>query len=786
MTARPALLLVLLPALAAGCAYNPGYFPYYFPGGRTTETHAKPGSGVFSNFDPKACKIEVTPQNATAPLGSQIVLVATVYDKDGQPRRSRRVEWILEGPGNIVEVDESGVYSARGYKVDNKYAVSHTNYLSHCITRGNDDPKDDINLAPGQTFCVISSAVPGETTLTAYAPGVFNWDQGRTVVKIAWGEGRFGFPAPAVVRYGGETTLTTTVRQFESDGPLPANYRVRYKIIETTDDAAAVLVSRGGSGTTGSQSGTRAKEAEAVVDADGAAAVRLLQPSPKPGKTRVAVEVVKPPENGIGPGIVVGRRETTIEWAAPSVNLDIKAPPTTGAAGTVPVTVSLVNAGAVESSNARVRVTLSDGATLDRSEPPPTKQDAAGLQFDIPASAGGKKQDITLQVKPRQLGAFTVSAEAVTADGFRAENKATTRVEQGKLQVLVEAPPTSLVGDRIPVRIAVTNPGAAPAENVVVWARFDDALTHAGGKNPAELSAGTVSPGQTKTLDLTLSAKTAGRFGVRASATADGNVTAAADPVAFDVRRAELAVGFVGPKLAYLNQPVAGTLTVANPGDATVSNINVRATLAPELRVTEASDNGRVGVGSIEWKLAELRPGERRELKITAGAMKLTDRALITVVASGDALTGTGPAARPVGDPVEAKAEVAVAVIGTPAVGLELVTPKGVVEAGKRVAFQVRVKNQGTVAARGVEVTAFAPPELKPTRGTGPSEGRIDATGTVTFPPLDELRPGETVTFTIEVDAIQAGDARFRAEVKAMHLANPLKEEQSVRVIGGR
>src|SRR5687768_6174630 len=116
--ARRVWLFLAAAALpAAGCAYNPGYFPYLLPGGHIKQEHAKPGGlGYFRNFDPKACKLEVTPQNAAAPLGSQIVLVATVYDNDGQPRRSRRVEWILEGPGSIVEADESGFYPGRGYK----------------------------------------------------------------------------------------------------------------------------------------------------------------------------------------------------------------------------------------------------------------------------------------------------------------------------------------------------------------------------------------------------------------------------------------------------------------------------------------------------------------------------------------------------------------------------------------------------------------------------------------------------------------------------------------------
>src|SRR6266566_8493664 len=237
MTARLRFPLLAAALAAAGCfnSHNPGYFPWYLPGGPIEQSHAKPRFGFFRDFDPKAARLDVTPQNATAPLGSQIVLVATVYDKDGEPRRSRRVEWVLEGPGNIIEVDEAGVYRGRGYKVDNKYAVTYTNYVSHTITRGNDDPKDDVEICPGQTFCVISSAVPGETTVTAYAPGIFNWEKGRVVTKICWGEGRFSFPAPAVVRFGTEHTLTTAVAHFDQDASTLPNYRIRYRVLDAAD-----------------------------------------------------------------------------------------------------------------------------------------------------------------------------------------------------------------------------------------------------------------------------------------------------------------------------------------------------------------------------------------------------------------------------------------------------------------------------------------------------------------------------------------------------------------------
>ncbi len=782
MSARLAALALAAVALpAAGCSYNPGYFPWLVPPGNIEQTHAKPRLGYFRNYDRKACRLGVTPAGqATAPLGAQVVLVATVYDKDGQPRRDRRVEWMIDGPGNIVEADESGIYAGRGYKVDNKYAVTYTSYVPKTITRGNDDPKDDVGIDPGQTFIVISSAIPGETVVTAYAPEVFNWDNGRVVTKVLWGDGRFSFPAPAVVRVGGETTLTTGVNPNASDAQ--GNFRVRYRVM---DGPAAVLVAKGGDT---SLTGTGGKEAEAFTDENGSAAVRLVQRDPLPGRTRVAIEVLKPPESGTGPGTVVGRREAVVDWTAAEVKLKVNAPPVASIIGTFAVTVSLDNVTSVDSKDARVRVTLSDGATLARSEPPPNRQDEkGGLIFDLPPVSGKGKQPIALQVKPARVGNVTITAEAVTGDGMRANTDAVTRVEQGKLQMHVEAPPLVLAGERIPARISVTNGGAAPIDNVTVWARFDEGLTLLGGvtprrspSEPVELAGGTISPGQTKTFDLPLTAKATGRYGLRATATGDGNLSASAEPITVEVRRAELAVALTGPSLAYLNQEVNWTLTVANRGDAAVTNVVIRATLPPELKIT-AADGGTVGPGSVEWKLADLKSGEQKAYKLTGDAIKLTSQAGVTVAVLGDAVSnGTT-----VGTPVEGRAEAAVAVIGTPALSLELATPPGIVEVGKRVRFQIRVKNQGTVSARNIDVTAFAPPELKAVRGSGgASDARIDGTGRVAFPTVEELQPGQTLTLTVEVDATQAGDARFKVEVAAAHIKNTLKEEQATRVTG--
>ncbi|HWY87198.1 MAG TPA: hypothetical protein VNX28_10760, partial [Gemmataceae bacterium] len=99
------LLLAALTCCSSGCFggnENPSYFPYLLPFGDVIQTHAKPISpGYFANFDPHAVRLEVRPLEATNQVRTQYVLIATVYDEKSQPRRNRRVEWMLEGVGNL-------------------------------------------------------------------------------------------------------------------------------------------------------------------------------------------------------------------------------------------------------------------------------------------------------------------------------------------------------------------------------------------------------------------------------------------------------------------------------------------------------------------------------------------------------------------------------------------------------------------------------------------------------------------------------------------------------------
>src|SRR5438874_12488865 len=87
------VMAVLAVTLGAGCfgvTQNPNYFPHLLPDGDIIRTHAKPpGPSYYADFDPHACRLDVRPLEATNPVRTQHVFIATVLDDTGQPRRNR-------------------------------------------------------------------------------------------------------------------------------------------------------------------------------------------------------------------------------------------------------------------------------------------------------------------------------------------------------------------------------------------------------------------------------------------------------------------------------------------------------------------------------------------------------------------------------------------------------------------------------------------------------------------------------------------------------------------------
>lgn len=763
MTRRAPCLFLLLLAAASCCAsgcrglsQNPSYFPYWVPFGDIVQTHAKPiGPGYYANFDPRSVRLEVRPLEATNQVRTQHVLLATIYDENNNPVRNRRVEWLVEGAGNILEVDESGFLPGRGYKVGPKYAVSYTSRNQHKLTRGTETPSDDFMVNPGQSWCVITSASEGDTYVTVYAPEIYNWDKRRVTVNVRWADVSWEFPPPAQARGGAEHVFTTKVFKATDRQPL-AGYRVRYKIL---DGPAAYFLP------------SRTTEFVATSDLSGNAQAAIAQPTPGFGVNRVSVEIIRPPDPTApsGSGIPIAKGETSIEWLAPAVQLGHTGPPVALLDQDVVYNTTVTNTGRSESRSQTVAIPIPEGLQFLRSNPPAFVE-GKQLVFALGILPAGATHNIQTVFKAIRPGNVTCCAQLQTEEGQRDEKCATTQITTAALRVSLTGPATGLVNMPVNYQITVTNPGPVNLPKVGLKVSFDPGLESPEKVRELTTSIENLGPGEARTLPLvTAIPRSAGRLGARVVATSDSISDMAEHFVVIQV--ASVSLNVEGPARRYKDRPVDFKIVVSNPGDMPLTNVIVRDRLPAELGFVSASDGGAFAAGEVVWNLGNLGPRAEKTLTLTARAQAVAKAAAqnITVTADGG---------------IRADKGAALEIFALPALKTTLVDAGDPVEVGKKVLYTFEIVNTGTAPADKIEVTALVPPELKIAAVKGPAREEILG-NQVRFAPVDGLAPGNRLVYEFEMEGAKAGDARFRVQVSAPILtAGTVFEEESTTVVG--
>ena len=758
-----ALLAAVLPTLTGcfGVTQNPSYFPYWWPAGRVLPTHAKPpGPGYFANFDPHAVRLEVRPlkdgnnQDVTNPVRTQHVVIATVYDEKNVPRRSRRVEWMLEGVGNIIEVDESGFWPGRGFKTGTKHGVSYTDYFEHRISRGNQNPNDDFVIRPGQTWCIISSAVEGDSHLTVYAPGINNWEKSKVFATVRWVDAQWEFPQPASVRAGSQHTFTTKVWRHTDKQPL-ANYQVRYRILD--GPAATFLPSQ-------------TQEVVVKTDISGNGHATIAQIAPTFGVNRIGIEIIRPPDPTApaGSGIVIARGETTIEWQAPALNLAQNAPPSAVLGQEFPVTTTLANPGRVELRAITVTTRIPDGAEYVRSEPPAFR-DGNTLTWTLGRLAPGQNSTIQTSFRALRAGQVTICAAAEDQEnGLKDEKCATTVIGTPGIKVSITGPQTGMIGQPLQFQVTAANPGSGTADNVLITAQFDPALEHETKANPLSLPLGQLQGGDSRSIPLVLTPRQPGTLKIQIGATATGGISDQAETTVV-VQQPQINLEILGPRKVFKDKNAEFEIRVSNPGDVNLSNVTVRDRLPAELQLLGSNPQGQVVGNEMVWNLGTLGPRDTKSVKLSTKAVGLSPNAVQSAVVTADG-------------GLRKEAQAAIEILGAPGVSHEVRDSTDPVQVGQRTSYTITVSNNGGTAAENqLVVRAVAPPQLKVVGAKGPSAENV-ANQVVTFAPVN-VQPGQTLTFTIDCEAIQAGDVRFNVEFSSPTRQPPTSEQESTRII---
>jgi uncharacterized repeat protein (TIGR01451 family) len=387
----------------------------------------------------------------------------------------------------------------------------------------------------------------------------------------------------------------------------------------------------------------------------------------------------------------------------------------------------------------------------------------AQVVWDLGTLSPGEERIVEMELLPTDEGELG-SVAAVT---FASQASAKVRCTRPELALRLTTAPRVMIGQQHLVEIEVSNPGTGDTTGVMLLESVPAGVSHEAG--PAlEFEVGTLHPGETRRLDLVLTAEQAGRINNAMTARADASLEVEAN-CEFEIIAPVLKVSVAGPKQRYLERPATYTVSVNNPGTAPAKEVQLVTQLPKGLQFVSADNYGEYDAAthSVRWSLAELPANEQGAVELTALPVEPGEH---TLQIAGRADQG-----------LEDRTETRVVVEGLVALSFEVTAADGAIEVGGETSYDITVTNQGSKPAANVQVVAVVPQGLRATNGQGATRHVVQGERIV-FAPLAQLAPKAEAKFRVQVQGLRAGDQRTKIMVTADEVQEPITKEQGTMV----
>jgi len=731
-----------VPCAAPGCAPAPvGLAPVAAVPAPVAVTPVAAAYPAESVHPAEVVGLTLQPTSIVAPVGSEVIVVASVRVAAGWTVTNERVEWAL-APGSvgaITDVGRNGISDwifefnfVRG-KVDNAFAIGTTLRSDERLNRGTPNPDDDVMVRSGQCWLSLTSPVEGTSYVTALVPKIQDWGHRKQSATVHWLDARWQFPSPVVVPLGSRHLLNTLVVR-HSDCRPALGYRVRYQLLDGPPAGFAP---------------GNAASIEVEVDATGHAPAEIMQPQPAAGTSRVNVQILRPaaPCAASPVAMVVACATTTVTWGEAAT---VIAPVPQSPAVVVPTL-----------PGPSAPPPISGAPPLTPAPRPATPTPATPT---TPAAAG-----ITITIK----GPETATVGNDVGYAISVSNRGTTTV-----------------------------PGLKIFDQYDLGLEFTPAPGQVQPRNRIESSLGTLSPGQTQVVNVIFRVTRAGRLchtveisdaqgKLLASEKACVTATAAAAPPEKSEPKPpagpQVSLQVRGPAVGEASSKVSFDVTLTNTTTRPLSQLEVVCSADRTLTPTSASQDLTQQGDKYVWKIKELAAGKSQQLRVECVCEQISTRACFRAVANGPDAAGTmrtvaeGEACITIREAPKPAPKPAAA---TSALSIKTIGLRNPVRQGTEMTYEVRVTNDGTATEQGVILVARVPAQMLPvTLGTiGPTDATLEGQ-VFRFAPLLELLPGKTATYRIRVRAQQVGDVRFRAEATSRAQPTAQVSETATQII---
>ena len=592
------------------------------------------GCGKLPDRGKRGC-ILLTPQKIIAPVGGEVVLLSGICGADGYLQMGEQLEWMLtpDSVGTFIQVgsDDPGLMHrlARIKKVvkrDPSYALGVTSTKRTLITRGNLDPRDDVQLEKGQTWITLSSPSEGTSRVTVLAPESQCWDNRKATATIYWLDAKWQFPAPQRQLAGTLVQLSTRVTR--SEGTLPAKgWKVRY---ENLNPELATFAGTNGSSVV-----------EVNVDDSGNAIADLIPNSGTSGNAVIDIQVIRP--GGVAddiPTMTIGRGKAFVTWSSPQLSLRVGGPPLASYNVPVQVVANVGNPGDQPAENVRVSVDVPLGARLTSNDSFATVLPNA-IVWEIGTIPPRTELDLFMDVTLQQ--SVNLSFAAQGGGGLIANDSLRISVHQPSISLAVKPEKDRYeAGQPVTFNIDVKNTGSQPLQNLHLFASGDGKMVHeVRGTEVVDKpkTDGPLQPGDTWLVAVTFVPNESGRRCVDVRATADGGQLATlqgcvtvTNPIPVTPA---LTATLEGRQQYATGERALFRSKIANTGQVPLRDVRVTMAYDTQLGPIGATGQWLQSAQSekflIEWLIPNLAPGATETLEANFNVLRPNPRSSIIV-----------------------------------------------------------------------------------------------------------------------------------------------------------
>ncbi|HEV3137435.1 MAG TPA: hypothetical protein VGZ26_06015, partial [Pirellulales bacterium] len=669
--------------------------------------------------------ISVSPSQVIAPVGSEVIMIASVCGSEGFMLTDQRVEWMLApdgagqfmSPGERRPLDIMNRLHGLPAKIDSRYAINTTLFAPRTLDRGTPTPVDDVLVQSGQSWVSVTSPSEGTSRVTVFAPEVPGWDRRQQTASIYWVDAQWRFPSPGITAVGSRKSLSTVLTRQTDNSPLPL-WHVRYEITGGPDTGFAP---------------DGATSLEVVSNEAGEATVDIFQKQPAAGTNQIQIQVIRPAGvGGQNRALPVGSGTTLQTWTSDE-----------------PATSAIESPSAVPAQPAPV------------TPPVPATQPAAVAQVQVilvgPQSAL-VGSDVQFEVRVINRGAVTASQLLVT-DRFDAGLQhavAASPIERN----LDDLPPGSMASFGVTLR--VTQPGQLCQDVEVAGAGGLRATAHncliatAPAIQPPPAQGGSTEPPPPQPNPAQPPA---------------GSPTVTA-PL--------LSVKKTGPDRRRVGETAEFTIDVTNGGQDPIEDLVITDNYETSLRPEQATEGFEQPAGQgLVWRIGTLAPGKTVRRRVVFSCQQETLRACnrVTATATGiqpmadeACLEIASPQAAP-GAPVTPQAN--------PPLAVSVAETADPIKVGGETTYQILIGNNGSQPEFDVVVTVTLSDELRFEGSNGPERGTVGPKG-VRFGTIKELRAGEApLSYEIRAKGVGAGTARVHVEVTSRGQPKAVSADQT-------